>query len=274
MDISDYVNELPPSSRLGSLAAYLREEELESPVDMYLRSVAEILKHGTQQRLAESDLLGRLLLIAVISAGEAYFRAVLAACIELCPVSQSIASKQSIHLGGLLWHGRDGFSRSAFEHASFTSKEELATACKKFLGMPLEDQVFKSILDEFENVCQLRHGIVHGDGLLPGRNAILLNIPRYRKPVRIIVGYEQLQDVASVINTLIMTFNRQLFSVMCRRWAIDWRKREDWQPEMEKKSFSVIWNLFHSVEEAKRRKGRDKRTEAKCYDEVRALYNL
>lgn len=274
MDFVDYVNELPPSSRLGALGDYLSEVELGCPVDMYQRNVAKILLYGTQKRLAQSDFLGRLLVIGVISSAEAYVRMVLSACLEFCPVSRAIASRQNIHLGGLLWHGQEGFSRSAFEHASFASKEEITNACKKYLGVPLDDQTFKSLLDEFENVCHLRHGIVHSDGLLPGRNAVIMNIPQYTKPVRIVIRYQQLQDITAVVNTLIMTLNRHLFTVICQRWAIDWRQRADWNPKLETKRFKAIWKQFHSVDERKRRKGRSHITMSNCLDQIRTTYNL
>jgi hypothetical protein len=175
-----------------------------------------------------------------------HFRATLSACIELCPVAQAGAAAKVINLGGLLWHGKKGFSRSAFEHASFTSREELVKACKDFLSIKLNDTKFKALLDQYERVCHLRHGIVHGDGLLPGRNAVQLDVPRYSKPVRIVVRYGQLQEIAAVINTLVMTLNRELFAIMCERWAIAWRTRADWDPALEGPLFNRIWATFHS----------------------------
>jgi hypothetical protein len=274
MDIADYVNDLPPSSRLGSLDDFLREEALASPVDMYQRSITQILRYGTRERLLESDFLGRLLVIGIVSATEAYFRAILSSCIEICPVAQSIASEKTINLGGLLWHGRAGFSRSAFEHATFTSKDELTRACKQYLGIELDKRIFGELLDQFEIVCQLRHGIVHGDGLLPGRNAVQLDIKRYKKPVRITVGYGRLQAVAAVVSTLVMTLNRQIFLDMCKRWAVDWRRRADWEPQSEKRSFGVIWNIFYCKEEAMRKRGRTTITKSDCLSAIRALYNI
>ena len=70
METVDYVNELPPPSRLGLLDGFLQEEKLGSPVDMYQRSVGDILRYGTQERLRESDFLGRLLVIGIVSAAE------------------------------------------------------------------------------------------------------------------------------------------------------------------------------------------------------------
>jgi hypothetical protein len=274
MNVVDYVNELPPTSRLGPLGDYLREESLDAPVDMYYRSIREILRYGTPERLLDSDFLGRLLVIGIVSAAEAYFRAILSACIELCPLARSAASKRTINLGGLLWHGQSGFSRSVFEHASLASKDELTRACRDFIGINLDDKIFKSLLDQFEIVCQLRHGIAHADGLLAGRNAVQLDIKRFRKPVRIVLRYEQLQDVAAVVNTLVMTLNRHLFSIICHRWGFEWRKREDWEPSLERAKFRLIWNIFHCVDETKSRSGRSKVNKANCLKAVKALYNI
>lgn len=274
MDVVDYVNELPPSSRLGSLRDYLREETLASPVDMYQYSIAQILHYGTPKRLSESEFLGRFLVIGIVSAAEAYFRGVLSSCIEICPIAQSTASERTINLGGLLWHGQVGFSRSAFDHTSFASTRELTQTLKNYLGIGLDDRTFKDLLDQFETVCHLRHGIVHSDGLLPGRNAVQLDIQRYRKPVRITIGYEQLQAVAAVVNTLVMTLNRHLFQEMCKRWAIDWRRRADWEPSSEARNSGFIWNIFYCKIESKRRSGRAKITKSNCLGAVKALYNV
>lgn len=273
-DIADYVNESAPTSRLGNLVNYLREEDLTAPIDMYKRSISNILQYATSDRLLEHDFLGRLLALGIVSSAEAYIRSMLSACVEICPMSQAISSKQTIHLGGVIWHGRDGFSRSAFEHHSFASKDDIASACKKYTGINLDDINFKSILEEYELVCQLRHGIVHSDGLLPGKNAVLLDIPRYKKPVRIVVRYQHIQDMAAVVNTLVATINRHVFAQMCKRWAIDWRNRADWNPSDEIGSFRMLWSIFHSKEENRSKRGRSKVTIKNCLLLIKSNYNL
>lgn len=274
MNIPDYANEAPASTRLGPLAGLLRPEDLKAPIDVYLKGVASIIGYGTRERLEQSDFIGRLLLLGIVSAAEGYMRSILAACIESCPVCRAVSSEKQINLGGLLWHGRDGFSRSAFEHASFTSRKELVKACREFIGYDLEDAKFKSILEQFDIVCQLRHGVVHGDGFLPGRNAVMLDIPRYDSPVRITIRYSHLQDVAASVNTLILTLNRELFAEMCKRWAVDWRKRADWVPDRESQMFGQIWSTFFSSEANRYRPGRTKLKKGKCMLDVKALYGV
>jgi len=274
MTLSDYANEEVPSAKLASLSSCLQEEALVSPIDMYRQSVKALLTFGTEEKLNGCDFLGRLLVLGVVSAAEGYCRGVLANSIELCPISQAVASEKTVNLGGLLWHGKAGFSRSAFEHASFSAKKDLTAAYRDYLGFKLDDAVFKTPLEEYENVCQLRHGIVHGDGILPGRNAVRLNVPRYNKPLRITIRYMHLQDLAAVVNTLVFTLNRELFKEMCKRWAIDWRKRVDWDPRCESVLFKKLWLMFHSVQGQNLRPNKGSLTRGRCLSEVRANFGL
>lgn len=274
MGLADYVNESPPSSSMSSMADCLVEQNLASPIDNYRASVGEILAYGTENRLSSNDFLGRLLVLGVVSAAEGYVRAVLSSSIELCPIAQAAASAKTINLGGLLWHGKDGFSRSAFEHASFSSKRELSKACEEFIAFRLQDATFKSILDTYESVCQLRHGIVHGDGIMPGRNAVQLEIPKFAKPVRIVVRYRQLQEIAAAVDTLITTLNREIFVQMCKRWAEDWRRRADWDPQHEERLFARLWGIFLCTSERRIRSGRSKLTRGRCMAEVKSFYGI
>lgn len=276
MIIQDFANAAAPSTRVGLLTGFFAEEDLEAPVDMYLSTARSMLNYGTEERLKENLFIGRLLFVGVISAAEAYFRGVLSSCMEICPVCRRAASQNAkqIHLGGLLWHGREGYSRSAFEHHSFTSKAELAKAVHDFLGVKLEDGVFKALLEEYDIVCQLRHGVVHCDGLLPGRNAVQLDIPRYQRPVRTVLGFEQLQTLGAVVGNLVLAFNRELFEVMTRRWAIEWRQRLDWISSEEDELFSRLWSIFHSLIDFGHDSKSSEAMRLDCISAVRAQYNL
>jgi hypothetical protein len=233
-----------------------------------------MLDFGTVALLNSNDFVGGLLAVGVLSASEGYFRSILSSCIEMCPVARETAAEESICLGGLLWHGKNNFSRSAFEHSSFSSKDELKRACNKYIKFVLSDATFKGPLDEFDKVCQARHGIVHNDGFLPGRNAVRLAIPKNASPLRFYIRYAQLQEVAAVVNTLVFTFNRELFFEMCRRWAVVWRNRSDWDPSRENAVFAEIWKVFHSLDEKKYRPGRTKITRARCMADVRTSYGI
>jgi len=274
LTVPDFVNEAAIDARLSRLDRFLVEENLSAPIDEFRVGLSSLLQFGTIERLRESEFLGALLTIKVVAAAEAYFRAALAGAVEMCPVCHAMAADQNVNLGGLLWHGKSGYSRTAFENASFSSKEELIKACKNFVGFDLKDAMFQVPLQQYDMVCHIRHGIVHGDGVMPGRNAVRLGIPRCSSPVRIVVRYEQLQDVAAVVNSLVITFNRALFDLMCKRWSIDWRQRSDWIRANERAVFLCIWKLFHSKEEVKQRKGRSKITPKECMAALKRQYKF
>lgn len=245
-----------------------------SPIDFYRKNSRDIINYGTSVRLNEMDRLGGFLLLGLISSAEGYFRSILSASLDICPICKNTAAEKLINLGGVLWHGKKEFRRSAFEHMSFTSSKELATASRGFLGFELKGSIFNSVLKDFDSVCHLRHGLIHNAGILPGRNAVQIDIKSYSKPVEISINFSFLQSAAAAIDSLVVTFNRALFSEMCNRWATSWRSRSDWDPTEEKKKFMQIWNVFICKIEHQSRQGKSKLTAKKCMELVRTEYNL
>ncbi len=274
IELIDYVNDAPQSNRIASIEEFLREQDEERPIDRYFINSRSFLAYGTESRLSEKIELGRLILLGLVSEAESYFRSILASCLEVCPVCQKAAGEKQVNLGGVIWHGTNGFSRSAFEHMSFASKDDLKKGAQQFLDFKLEDGKFKEPLEEFEKICQLRHGIVHNAGLLPGRNAVQLGVRKYNKPVEIVVDFTRLQEAAAVIDTLVVNMNRELFGEMCKRWAVDWRRAADWQDANEGRVFSRIWKIFVSEEERRSRRGRTKIRAKSCMDQVKRTYNI
>lgn len=274
IDLVDYVNEPPQTNRFSDFSNMLTEIEVSSPIDQYITSSRSIISYGTSQRLDRDKFLGRLLLLGLISSAESYVRSILSSCLEMCPVCQKHAGEKNVNLGGILWHGTAGFSRSAFEHASFSSQAELKKNIHGFLAYQLTDEIFKVPLEEFEKICQLRHGIVHNDGILPGRNAVQLGVQKFSKPVSIVIDFSKLQEAAAVIDTLVVTLNRELFSEMCKRWAVDWRRHSSWKNNEEKKKFRFIWETFECKIEKKSRKGRSALSLSKCLDETKRKYDI
>ncbi|WP_417436482.1 hypothetical protein [Hoeflea sp.] len=272
--VEDYVNAAPSSSSIGSIDAFLEEVQFPNPIDSYVEHSRSLLSYGTAARLSENEHLGGLLLLGSVSAAEAYFRSILSVTLEACPICRHVAAEKQINLGGVLWHGHAEFRRSAFEHLSFSSKAELVKAARGYLNFELRDSSFKGPLEQFDIACHLRHGIVHNGGVLPGRNAVQIGAKSYGNPVRIAVNFALLQRTIEAVDTLVLTFNRELFGEMCKRWAVDWRQRGDWDASKEEKLFKKIWDSFFCKELNKTRTGRSKITRNRCVAEVRNMYNL
>ncbi|WP_443112935.1 hypothetical protein [Herbaspirillum seropedicae] len=274
MNIEDYVCSAPSTVGLTGLGNCVKEIDMPSPIDYYINCSREIIQYGTQQRLAEMSKLGGLLLLGLISSAEGYFRSVLSVSLDICPICKSTAGEKQINLGGVLWHGKDEFRRSAFEHMSFASAKELTTAAKGYLGFEMRGSVFNSILKDFDAICHLRHGLIHNAGILPGRNAVQIDIRPYAKPVTICIDFGFLQNAAATIDSLVVTFNRALFSEMCERWAGPWRSRSDWNPLDERKRFLQLWNIFSCKSELQNRPGRTNITPVKCMAQLRSDHGL
>ena len=274
MKIEDFVCSAPPTGSLAGLGNCMFEVDMPSPIDFYFKSSREIILYGTVARLNEMKKLGGLLLLGLISSAEGYFRSILSTTLDICPICKSTAAEKQINLGGVLWHGKDEFRRSAFEHMSFTSGKELKSAAKGYLDFDMRGGTFDSILKDFNSVCHLRHGLIHNAGILPGRNAVQIDIRSYSKPVEIRVDFGFLQDAAASIDALVATFNRTLFSELCGRWAGVWRNRSDWTPSEERQRFLHIWDAFVCRSELQNRHGKSNITPAKCMARVRADHNL
>lgn len=274
MKVEDYSCSAPSTVGLSGLAGCIQEIKMPAPIDFYIVNSREIIHYGTQQRLTEMPKLGGFLLLGLISAAEGYFRSVLSGSLDICPLCKSTAGEKQINLGGVLWHGKDEFRRSAFEHMSFASSKDLTAAAKGYLGFDMKGSVFNSVLKDFDTICHLRHGLIHNAGILPGRNAVQIDIRSYDKPVEIRVDFAFLQNAAAAIESLVITFNRALFSEMCGRWAAQWRSRLDWNPADERKRFLQIWNIFSSKVELQHRQGKTNITPVRCMAQIRADYGL
>lgn len=274
MKVEDFVCTAPPTASLAGLGNCMREVEIPSPIDFYIQSSREIIQFGSPVRLGEMNKLGGLLLLGLISSAEGYFRSVLSAALDICPICKSTAAEKQINLGGVLWHGKEEFRRSAFEHMSFTSGKDLVSAAKSYLGFDMKGSIFTSVLKDFDAICHLRHGLIHNAGILPGRNAVQIDIQPYSRPVEICIDFGFLQNAAAAIDSLVVTFNRTLFSEMCARWAGPWRSRADWNPAEERRKFLQIWNIFACKLERQNRQGKAKITPGKCMEKIRSDHGL
>ena len=251
--VQDYVNGTPAVSKITSIRTYVIDHFAASPVHNFCGGFVKPWFSARRNYLPR--ITRRTASVAWYSScvRAVFFREVLSDCLFLCPIARANAAEKVINLGGLLWHGQTRYSRSAFDNSSFVTTKELKKAASEYIGFKLQEAVFETLLTEFEKVCHLRHSIVHGDGILPGKNAVQLEIPSQMMPLKVVIRYDQLQETASVLTTLVATFNRELFALMCQRWAIDWRKRSDWDEAKERQSYrSDMVDFF--------REGRAKKT--------------
>lgn len=214
-----------------------------SPLDTFYRASQDLLKVGTPPFLTANPEMGALLLVGIVSITENFFRDIFSRIIQLCPVARAASADQPVRLGSVVWHGGVDAERGAFEHLSFASADSLISTPKKFLDYSLRRT---TVVDEFDKVCELRHGIVHSSSVLAGKNAIRLQLTAAASPLRIVVGFGELQEAAAICTALVVSINRELFIEMARRWAKEWPHTPGWQSSQRHHRFKAVWRTFHS----------------------------
>lgn len=239
-----------------------------SPIDSFYARRTQILALGTPQQLGASDSLGPLLLVGIVSATEHYFRSVFSVAINICRICAKKSADQKISLGSVVWHGQQDVARGALEHLSLADAQVIRSNSEKFLGFKIPNASdTSSALDEFDKICQLRHGIVHNASELPGSNAVKLELNRSNGLPKIKVEYSELQMAASVCTALIASFNRELFSELARRWATQWT------PQKNHAAFKVLWTSFHSTQDAANQAITTPLSMIKCRNRISAQFS-
>jgi len=244
------VNQTINTAKINDINQYVVPSSLiESPIDVFYATTQDILNVAKPYFLEQHSSMGTLLLVGLISASENYFRDLFARIIRICPIAQAASSEQAINLGSVIWHREGQVERGAFENISFADVGKIISTCRKFLKYELKKRgITNELLQEFGKICELRHGIVHSNSFLAGKNAIKLEIPNNapNQVLKITIGYEQIQECSLISTMLIASFNTEMFEEMAKRWAVDWPKLPSWNPATADALFEKIWKIFYS----------------------------
>jgi hypothetical protein len=156
------VNQVSGANRITNINSYVDELRLEeTPIDLFYKNTRDIIQVATPTFLNSHPSIGSLFLVGIVSATENYFRDIFARLISFCPISKSCASNQSINLGSVVWHGGVNVERGAFEHISLAGSDSIIKTCKNFTKYDIKKgMALYSVLEEYDKVCELRHGIV------------------------------------------------------------------------------------------------------------------
>lgn len=243
-------NQTPGASRITNIQKYIIDLQPtdRSAIDNFYDTRTKIIQTATPTLLSSQQWISSLFIASAISATEDYFREVCSFCIAMCPKSKAIASEKNIHLGSAIWNSTSFFSRGCFEHLSFASQETIKKCSKEYLGYEISKQSNTfAALEEYDKLCELRHGIVHSNCRLPGKNAIKLGLQNNRNTlVKIEPGLTEIQESVAICSALVESYNQELFQEICKRWAKDWRSNPGWDSTQEHALFKEIYRGFGS----------------------------
>lgn len=226
-----------------------------APIDQYFHYSEGLIRHGNQQLLDTNSEIANLLFVGIISHTENYFRELFARLLHICPTSQHKSAGRDIKLGSAMWHQGGGIERGAFEAFSFASSENIIDTIRKYFDISIDSKSDSfALLAEFDQLCELRHAIVHSGNTMSGKNAIKLKLPRTSNTLRVELNFITFQEVSSVCTSLVCSLNAELFRAFAIRWKDDWPKRvHGWNGSSQSRAFSSLWSLFNSQTDNQRR---------------------
>lgn len=251
-----------------------KQKSDEAPIDIFYKETREILSKFVPDDFTNCEWLGAYLSLGIFSSTENYFRELFSEVMHLCPCSQKASANCQISLGSVIWHPDSDFPRGAFEHLSFADSAVIIKSAKNYIDVDLKITKLNRLFSDFDNICELRHGIVHSSRIIAGKNAIKLGINSSLDKSYINIGYAELQDILLICNRLVTTVNTHLFEILCHRWAIHWRMLPSWNHRFEHAKFKKIWKLFYSIIDSSQSTIPVSISMMKCKNLVKAEYGV
>lgn len=279
MDWSSFVNTIGVQEKIDDIRLFLvnnreRKKKL-SPIDEFYDENNRLLQLlNDEPYMSGNDMIGALLFVGIISNVENYCRDILSESIKLCPMCRKAVAPKQLSYASAVRYMSSEPERSIFEGESFCSAKEIRKAFKICFNTEIKEQdLLAALLLEYDKLCHIRHAVVHSRRRLAARNAAELGIDVCENSQTVRVGYAQLQQCASVCTTMVQSMNTLIFSIIAKRWAIDWRKLEWWDGENEDRLFDRIWSAFSSEKE---RDGLKKQgmTKTKCKNAIKKNYHI
>ncbi len=217
------------------------------------------LNHAITDTTSIKPVFSNLILLGYISAVESFIREILRRIITIDFDARKACELRTIAYGAALFHTPDMLPEALLENLTFLSRENIEKVLKDFIGIvkiPIPKNI-SDILIEYENVCQLRHCIVHRFGKLGANNAIKLGLDSHgiyiEKPIKL--TYTALQNVASVCSNLVKDINQFLWEYVMMRLIAEpvnqstWKRRTSgvtwaWDFRKDKKRFKNYFDTF------------------------------
>ena len=209
-----------------------------------------VMPLGRKEVLEQNDVLGRVLLMGLVSGTEMYFRTVLARLIGICPICRSNASSLTLSLAAADYYGVENLGFGLLDNISFAAKGEVLRATKKLTGFEWEPRRSSvgTAIDEFEKLSHLRHAAIHARGELNPHNLGALGLKKQSR-TQLAIKFYNLQHAAEVCLNAVRAYDRFLFHQVTQRWIAHRKLTGNWKDD--KDLFCRLLSLFRSKEESR-----------------------
>ncbi|KAI3594347.1 hypothetical protein D9X30_0579 [Cupriavidus sp. U2] len=240
--------------------------ETHSPLDQFLSNCLRLnalwLKATPGSPLG--DILpefANLLLLGYVSAVEGYMRSLIRRLIRIDPFMQQTCESFQVSFAAAIHHSKDQLPEALLEETAFSSKKELSSGLTKFIGFQSIPKSLVPHLDQYEQICQLRHCCVHRFGRLGAKNAVALGLGRHSGALgrSITIRRAHLEDITDVLFTLVKAVNNEVCGFILERAAtaqltpvsekgVGWT----WKWASDKRRFSAYYDVFATTLDAQK----------------------
>lgn len=262
---------------------------LDSPVDIYLRKNKSLLvklgrleRHGLLDVSNEEDRdIYNLFLLGFISNVESFIRKIIRKTIILDNKSYEQCLEQQLTYAAAIHHESALLPEALLENCTFISFDNIQKTTKSFLDININKQSSdqKELVEcllMFEQLCQLRHCIVHRAGLLGSKNAVKLGISQHSKFFEkpIVLDFAFLQASSAICLNCVRTYSNFIFNELVNRYVATNKSDLSWNYNSDRKWFLPYFKLFMSCDlnEEINRQGKGSYTPKSAYNELREHY--
>jgi len=214
-----------------------------NPITDYFSTAANLVKKIIDTKYSnDAEVLG-LLMLGILSCAEFYFRSVLSELARVCPICKQLSEGINIPAGSFSFYADAGLAAtmSAFEHESLADSKKVVAEIKRFGGFNCaENTSVKRALDDFEQLCELRHCFVHARGFVGLKTIRAIEGPRTFQ--KLLIKQSQALDFIKLSHNAVRAVNRYLGDEILNRWIDRDVLVGKWAND--KKLFTRYWDLF------------------------------
>lgn len=233
----------------------------ESPYDQFLHNSVQLNRYWALLQPSEeiSQEMGILLLLGYVSAVEGYMRALIRRLINCDPFSQEVCESFQVAYGAVIHHRPESLSDALLEETVFSSGASIGSSLTKFVGFKNLSGSTKTLVEQYDSICQLRHCCVHRFGKLGAKNATALGLARHSQFLekQVIVRKAEMVDIADLLFALVKSINNEVFGFVLKRSAtgrlgdgasigLGWT----WNVRKDAAKFQKFYSIFMSKNDA------------------------
>lgn len=234
-------------------------ERTRSPYDQFLANTIELNKLWATLPTGDeiSPDLGNILLLGYVSAVEGFMRSLIRGLVNVDQFSMNLCETYQITYGAVLHHHPHALSDALLEETVFSSGASIGVALKKFVGLDNLSSATRTLTEQYDGICQLRHCCVHRFGKLGAKNATNLGLSKHSKFIekKVAIRRADITNIADLLFALVKSINNEVFGFVLKRSAtaklgdqvgIGWK----WNIRSDRKRFAKYYDIFASSEDA------------------------